>query len=229
MTIKDFLQNYVSLRGIEMLKEYRRLYHGDPFDEWKALRVESFDTGFTWSETPFSDEFRTVQTHIGRGRFVDAGEMINRASRHYRTVSTADGKNAKVFVDNFLTPLAASWVVANHRVDCLVTDWAWLDGSTMMYQLTNGRYLDAAYHINRMVLSLTTPPTSQEPKYIIPEIDLPHPEAEPEAEEHANHRCRAVGGDDLESVLIALSKHVGLSRNDKTIENTVKQFLRRRS
>jgi hypothetical protein len=227
MTIKDFLQNYVSLRGIEMLKEYRSLYHGGPFDEWKVMRVEHFDTGFTWSETPFSDEFRVVQTRIGRGEFVDAGEVINRASRQYRTVSTANGKNGKVFVDNFLTPLAASWVVANHRVDCLVTDWAWADGTTM-YHLMNGRYLDAAYHINHMVLLLTNPPTSQEPKYIIPEIDLPHPEAEPEAEEHANHRCRAVGGDDLESVLIALSKHVGLSRNDKTIEKTVKQFLRRR-
>jgi hypothetical protein len=228
MTIKDFLQNYVSLRGIEMLKEYRRLYNGHSFDAWKVMPVEYFDRGFPWSDTPFSDEFRVVQTRIGRGEFVDAGEVINRASRHHRLVSTANGKNAKVFVDNFLTPLAASWVVANHRVDCLVTDWAWADGTTM-YHLMNGRYLDAAYHINHMVLLLTNPPTSQEPKYIIPEIDLPHPEAEPEAEEHANHRCRAVGGDDLESVLIALSKHVGLSRNDKTIEKTVKQFLRRRS
>jgi len=228
MTIKDFLQNYVSLRGIEMLKEYRRLYHGGPFDEWKAMPVEDFDRGFTWSDTPFSDEFRVAQTRISRCEFVDAGEVINRASRQYRTVSTADGKNGKVFVDNFLTPLAASWVVANHRVDCLVVDWAWADG-TMMYHLVNGRYLDAAYLINCKVLSLTTPPTPQEPKYIIPEIPLLHPEAEPEAEENANHRCRAVGGDDLESVLIALSKHVGLSRNDKTIEKTVKQFLRRRS
>lgn len=227
MTIKDFLQNYVSLRGIEMLKEYRRLYNGYPFDDWKSMPVEYFDRGFPWSSTPFSEEFRTVQTRISRGSFVDAGEQISRVSRQYRTVSTADGKNGKVFVDNFLTPLAASWVVANHRVDCLVTDWAWADGTTM-YHLMNGRYLDAAYHINHMVLALTTPPTSQEPKYIIPEIDLPHPEAEPEDEEDANHRCRAVGGDDLESVLIALSKHVGLSRNDKTIENTVKQFLRRR-
>jgi hypothetical protein len=234
MTIKDFLERYVSLRGIEMLKEYSRLYSASAaFDVWKQRPVDRFVDGFDWDSTPFGDDFRRVNTDICiRKAYYDAGDMISRMSRQFRSVSLEDGGKSDVFINTFLTPVAASWVRSTFPsllldADSVIFDWVWAT-PTLRECIVNKRYLDAGSYINRDVSRMISP-TAVSPTFFIPDIPLPHPDAEPENEENAGHKHRVVVGDDLESVLIALSKHAGLSRNDKDIRDTVKQFLRRRA
>lgn len=232
MTIKGFLERYVSLRGIEMLKEYSRLYGmSTSFDVWKERPVERFIDGFSWDRTPFESEFCRVSELICRtGDYYEAGDMISRLSRQFRSVSLEDGSKSDVFINTFLTPAAASWFRSEFHSELLtadtIFDWEWV-ARTLRSHIMNKRYLDAGSYINRDVSRMISP-TAISPTFLIPDIPLPHPDAEPENEEHAGHKHRVVVGDDLESVLIALSKHAGLSRNDKVIRDTVKQFLRRR-